>query len=679
MAHVSSGMRKIISRIMRYVLFVFLVLVLSLMKTCKGTSESGCRFPVLSNHDDVMNSITAETVDLATSVLPNLYEGWCRLDDEGSYVEVDLRIELSLTGMVIRGHNGRWLKQFRLQYSKDGSSWDYYNENGPKDSPMSLPGNTDAETNNLFWFKFTLEARYIRVIPDPYEGGTHGGGGKPCFRFDLFGCYNDIRNSLGLSEGRVGATLLITSGHARQRSRWNITTIYKGVDSSKGWCPLMNTQSTKEQLIILLEGVHEVSGFAIMKCSNLPCVPVNATFIMRTWSKRDIEERPNEQALRKGGEAIFPIQGAMVGGNSETLLYIFKKPVSGNTIFMDFYPSNCGVADCSFCLRMELYGNQLECLSALGVESSYLHPHGAVKDKQMAASSSHGDHPPHFGRREHKSAWCASPVALKDPVIARSQYLQIDFMKRKIITAISTQGLNSANYVKAYYLYHAMNEVDFHSLRDEGKNTRKLFETCPEFGKRLQFNFLTKPILARYLRINPQRWLNSMCLRVEVFGCDAGASPLGMEFGMVPHQQIEASSETQNNTKNFGRLNNAGWCAVVEPVILGKVQYHYFRVDMLNPHFVCSVASQGIRTSFTEREPEGVTSYYLKYSLTGVEWLRYHKLLAGEYRGNTMVQHWLEPHLVTRFIEFNPQTSHSPSQVCMRVEIYTSENDGEIS
>lgn len=319
-----------------------------------------------------------------------------------------------------------------------------------------------------------------------------------------------------------------------------------------------------------------------------------------------------------------------------------------------------------------------ECLSALGVESSYLHPHGAVKDKQMAASSSHGDHPPHFGRREHNSAWCASPVALKDPVVARSQYLQIDFMKRKIITAISTQGLNSDNYVKAYYLYHAMNEVDFHSLRDEGKNTRKLFETCPEFGKRLQFNFLTKPILARYLRINPQRWLNSMCLRVEVFGCDAGASPLGMEFGMVPHQQIEASSETQNNTKNFGRLNNAGWCAVVEPVILGKVQYHYFRVDMLNPHFVCSVASQGIRTSFTDREPEGVTSYYLKYSLTGVEWLRYHKLLAGEYRGNTMVQHWLEPHLVTRFIEFNPQTSHSPSQVCMRVEIYTCEDDGEM-
>ena len=55
---------------------------------------------------------------------------------------------------------------------------------------MYLTGNTDAETNNLFWFKFTVRAQYLRIIPYPYEGGTHGGGGKPCFRFELFGCDN---------------------------------------------------------------------------------------------------------------------------------------------------------------------------------------------------------------------------------------------------------------------------------------------------------------------------------------------------------------------------------------------------------------------------------------------------------------------------------------------------------
>ena len=46
MAHLSSGMRKVISRIMRYLLFVFLVLVLSLMKTSRGTSKEGNSFSV---------------------------------------------------------------------------------------------------------------------------------------------------------------------------------------------------------------------------------------------------------------------------------------------------------------------------------------------------------------------------------------------------------------------------------------------------------------------------------------------------------------------------------------------------------------------------------------------------------------------------------------------------------
>ena len=30
------------------------------------------------------------------------------------------------------------------------------------------------------------------------------------------------------------------------------------------------------------------------------------------------------------------------------------------------------------------------------------------------------------------------------------------------------------------------------------------------------------PFVARYVRMNPQHWVNNMCLRVEVFGCDTG-------------------------------------------------------------------------------------------------------------------------------------------------------------
>ncbi|XP_068715193.1 uncharacterized protein [Montipora foliosa] len=663
---------------MNYLLVLCLVVMFFMVKICGSTSSKECRFPLLSNYDDMIANVTADTVDDAASVTPKLYEGWCRRDNEGSAVQVYFAVEVAINGMVIRGHSNRWVEKFSLQYSNDGSTWVYYNEVGEESEPMYLTGNTDAETNNLFWFKFTVTAQYLRIIPYPYEGGTHGGGGKPCFRFELFGCDNDLWNSIGLTEGKIGATLLITSGYARQRFRWNITSIYKGTDSANGWCPLKNDQTNKEPLIILLEAVHLITGFAILKCSSLTCVPEIVTFTMRTWSKRDIEDRPSQQAVSKDGDTAFQLQEAIEGENKSAFLYVFKKAVSGTVIFMNFYSKRCINVDYSFCIQLELYGKQLECLSALGVESSYLHPNGAIKNTQMTASSSHPDHPAYFGRREHFSAWCANPVMLKDPVVARSQYLQIDFIKLKNISAISTQGLDADNYVKAYHVYYAVDGVDFRSLRHEERNVKELLETCPDFGKRQQFNYLSKTILARYLRINPQRWLNNMCMRLEVFGCDVGASPLGMQFGMIPNEQIKASSEIKANPKNFGRLNNAGWCANVEAEALNdtaKTQYHYLQVDLLQPNVICGVATQGIRANEGNQQPEAVTSFYLRYSLTGVEWLRHHRLLTGEYHGNEVVYHWLDPPLVTRFIQFNPQSSRSPLHVCMRAEIYSCSRD----
>lgn len=56
--------------------------------------------------------------------------------------------------------------------------------------------------------------------------------------------------------------------------------------------------------------------------------------------------------------------------------------------------------------------------------------------------------------------------------------------------------------------------------------------SCPIFPISLQIfeankdsftvhhNTLEKPLVTRYLRINPRTWENAICLRLEVFGCD---------------------------------------------------------------------------------------------------------------------------------------------------------------
>ena len=117
-----------------------------------------------------------------------------------------------------------------------------------------------------------------------------------------------------------------------------------------------------------------------------------------------------------------------------------------------------------------------ECKTPLGLEWSNHHPHGAVKDEQMTASSADANYPAHFGRRRHDSAWCPNQAMLVDPVIAKSQYLQIDFLKLKRITAILTEGLGLSSVVKSYYLYYGTDPGAFHSYR-HGETNKKIVST----------------------------------------------------------------------------------------------------------------------------------------------------------------------------------------------------------
>ena len=105
-----------------------------------------------------------------------------------------------------------------------------------------------------------------------------------------------------------------------------------------------------------------------------------------------------------------------------------------------------------------------------------------------------------------------------------------------------------------------------------------------------------------------------------------------MEYGKIWNYQIKASSETTANKKDWGRLNSAGWCVsgkVLSSVPAGKILYHYLQIDLLEPHMISGVATQGKQPQdpqHPDERPEAVTSFYLKYSFKGNEWFRYHKV-----------------------------------------------------
>uniref|UniRef100_A0A8C3HC73 F5/8 type C domain-containing protein n=1 Tax=Chrysemys picta bellii TaxID=8478 RepID=A0A8C3HC73_CHRPI len=161
-------------------------------------------------------------------------------------------------------------------------------------------------------------------------------------------------------------------------------------------------------------------------------------------------------------------------------------------------------------LRMELLGCEVEgCSLPLGMEN------GEIKNAQITASS-------------YKKSWYNS----WEPSLARlnqqgrlnawqsnnnQQWLQIDLLKAKKITAITTQGCKSMSteqFVKTYAILYS----NFFSLIHCFVYFQVFVGNENSSGQ--VKHFLNPPIFSRFIRIVPKTWNRSIALRVELFGCD---------------------------------------------------------------------------------------------------------------------------------------------------------------
>lgn len=169
-------------------------------------------------------------------------------------------------------------------------------------------------------------------------------------------------------------------------------------------------------------------------------------------------------------------------------------------------------------LRLELQGCEVNgCSLPLGMES------GNIKDQQITASSYKrswwGDYwKPSLARLNAQgrvNAWQAQANNHK-------QWLQIDLLKVKKVTAIVTQGcksLSSEMYVKAYTVQYSDQGVQWKSYRQKSSMVDKIFEGNSNAKGHVK-NFFNPPIISRFIRIIPKSWNQSIALRVEVYGCD---------------------------------------------------------------------------------------------------------------------------------------------------------------
>ncbi|KAG7476867.1 hypothetical protein MATL_G00087350 [Megalops atlanticus] len=153
----------------------------------------------------------------------------------------------------------------------------------------------------------------------------------------------------------------------------------------------------------------------------------------------------------------------------------------------------------------------------LGLES-----HRVENDQLLSSSMSHHGLGPQRGRLNmqgsddeddvYGGAWCADPEE-------RDHWFEVDARREVQFTGIITQGRDSQiheDFVTSYHVAFSNDSRDWTVLHDgyaEWLFFGNVDKDTPVMSQ------LAEPVVARYIRILPQSWNGSLCMRVEVMAC----------------------------------------------------------------------------------------------------------------------------------------------------------------
>ncbi|XP_032367025.1 adipocyte enhancer-binding protein 1-like [Etheostoma spectabile] len=153
----------------------------------------------------------------------------------------------------------------------------------------------------------------------------------------------------------------------------------------------------------------------------------------------------------------------------------------------------------------------------LGLES-----HRVEDDQLLASSQSHHGFTAQRGRLNmqgskdeddlYGGAWCAEPEE-------KNHWFEVDARREVEFTGVITQGRNSEqleDFVSSYFVAFSNDSRDWTTLQDgyaEWLFYGNVDKDTPVLGQ------FSPPVVARYIRILPQSWNGSLCLRAEILAC----------------------------------------------------------------------------------------------------------------------------------------------------------------
>uniref|UniRef100_A0A8C1J6M1 Si:ch1073-459j12.1 n=1 Tax=Cyprinus carpio TaxID=7962 RepID=A0A8C1J6M1_CYPCA len=172
------------------------------------------------------------------------------------------------------------------------------------------------------------------------------------------------------------------------------------------------------------------------------------------------------------------------------------------------------------CLRHKFFFFGLHCLSVcppLGMES-----HRIENDQLLTSSVYQHRYSSHRARLNIQAsgdeddmnggAWCANPEE-------KMHWIELDARTLTEFTGVITQGRDDpleSDYVSSYYVAFSNDSREW-TVLDDGY-AEWLFFGNSDKNTPVLSQFM-EPVVARYIRILPQSWNGTMCMRMEVLGC----------------------------------------------------------------------------------------------------------------------------------------------------------------
>ncbi|XP_056874928.1 adipocyte enhancer-binding protein 1 [Takifugu flavidus] len=189
----------------------------------------------------------------------------------------------------------------------------------------------------------------------------------------------------------------------------------------------------------------------------------------------------------------------------------------------------------------------------LGLES-----HRLEEDQLLASSQSQHGFSAQRGRLNmqgsendddlYGGAWCAEPEET-------NHWFQVDARREVEFTGVITQGRNSEtqdDFMSSYFVAFSNDSRDWTTLHDG--YAEWLFYGNVDRNTPVMNQFFT-PIVARYLRILPQSWNGSLCLRAEVLACQL-PSTYHSENEVTPTDELDFRHHNYKDMRQMMKVIN---------------------------------------------------------------------------------------------------------------------------